>query len=229
MKPWERPTNIPKVWHTLCLFSRNVSSTFSFHTLLFIGPLQKEVRCASSKTFQYHIFQKKGTLENSSLRFPLNHCYLSPTQYNQKFNYLLKWDTQKYSNSRRTYTRFFKHHQHPYTCYITQPVQGIILEHFSWLLELKSGEAERERRAAVVPATSAGLEPRLPSYGRPLHAFHCNKFMLRPVFKNVWLQRNMDLTKQLCYPAIQCWKSKLQSMNYLQSTYCLAACSYHYL
>lgn len=47
----------------------------------------------------------------------------------------------------------------------------------------------------------AGLEPRLPSCGRPLHAFHCTKFfMLKPVFKKVWLQRNMDLIKQLSYP-----------------------------
>lgn len=33
------------------MFSRNYSSTFSFHTLLFTGPLQKEVRCASGKAF----------------------------------------------------------------------------------------------------------------------------------------------------------------------------------
>lgn len=80
----ERGQQIFPKYGTLCLFSRNVSSTFSFHTLLFIGPLQKEVRCASSKTFQYHILQKKGTSENSSLRFPINHCYLRPSQYNQK-------------------------------------------------------------------------------------------------------------------------------------------------
>lgn len=47
----------------------------------------------------------------------------------------------------------------------------------------------------------AGLEPRLPSWGRPLHAFHFTKFfMLKPVFKKVWLQRNMDLIKQLSNP-----------------------------
>lgn len=73
--------------------------------------------------------------------------------------------------------------------------------HFSWLLELQSAEAERDRRAAVTPATSAGLEPRLPSCGKPLHAFHCTKFfMLKPVFKKVRLQRNMDLTKLPSYP-----------------------------
>lgn len=73
--------------------------------------------------------------------------------------------------------------------------------HFSWLLELQSEEAERDRRAAVVSATSAGLEPSLPFCGRPLHVFHRTKFfMLRPVFKKVWLQRNLDLTKQLSYP-----------------------------
>lgn len=72
------------------MFSRNASSTFSFHTLLFIRPLQKEVKCASGKTFQYRMLRKKGTSENSSLRLPLSHSYLRPSQYNQKIQIVPK-------------------------------------------------------------------------------------------------------------------------------------------
>ena len=149
---------------------------------------------------------RKGTSENSSLQFTLNHCYPTAKSIHSE-NSIKSWNKvheNTVTAEEPIYVPMLKHFQTPTTSILLSRYALCSNEsprHSSWLLELQSGETERDRRETALPATFAGLESKLPSCGWPMRAFHCTElFTSRPFFKKAWLQRNMDLTRHLSYP-----------------------------
>jgi len=203
---------------------------FSFYILLLIGPQQEEARCASSNVFQYGKLLKKGISEKSSFQFTLNHCYLTAESIHSQ-NSINSWN-KVHKNTvtveEPIYVPALQHFQRPTTSTLLSRCALCSKEsshHSPWLLELRSAETQREQRQTAPPATFVRLE--LPSCGWPVHAFHHTAlFTVRPLFKESVAaeKRGSNKTAQVT-PTISCWKSKLQSMYCLQSSYYLAACS----
>lgn len=123
---------------------------------------------------------KEGHFRELKLKVPFKSLLSKASQYNQKIKIVPKM----------RYTEIQQQQKNLYKVLQTPPTSIHLLHHIPFSRNhpvifpgfgIAIWKGRGDRRATVLPATSAGLEPRLPSCVRPQHAFHCTKFfMLRP-------------------------------------------------